>query len=242
MIVFPAIDIIDGKCVRLTYGDYDQKVEYHDDPIDIAHQFAQAGFTHLHMVDLDGAKQGTLVNQEILEKSAQTTSLNIDFGGGIRSEVDAQTALDSGAVQINVGSLAVSDPEEVFKWMNRFGPEKIILSADIREGMIAVHGWKEKSDRELFKFVESYLQHGLKYLTCTDISKDGALTGAAIPLYINLVKTFPQLKVIASGGVHHIDNVFQVQDTGCYGVIIGKAIYEKKIKLEELVKINQYAG
>ncbi len=239
MIVYPAIDVIDGQCVRLTHGKYDSKKVYSKDPTAIAQEFEDAGFTHLHMVDLDGAKAGKVINLSILEKTVNATSLQIDFGGGIRSQQDVDDVLSAGAKQINVGSLAVKSPKIVRSWMEKYGPSTLILSADVKDEYIALHGWQEKSKILLKDFILNFSQAGIQYITCTDISKDGALTGASTQLYKELIATFPDLKIIASGGVHSIDNLIDLKSVGCYGAIVGKAIYERQVDLMELISINQ---
>ena len=242
MIIFPAIDIIGGQCVRLTYGDYATKKVYNEDPVKIAAEFEAAGFTHLHMVDLDGAKSGKVINHDILAQVTASTNLKIDFGGGLRLSQDVEKVLDAGALQINVGSLAVHNPEIVSNWIDQYGPEKIILSADVKDGYIAVHGWQEQSDLELIPFIQDYVDKGIRYITCTDIAKDGALTGASVDLYAELNQCFPEVHIIASGGVDSLDNLQKIQEAGCYGAIVGKAIYENKITLSELIKLNSYVG
>lgn len=239
MIVYPAIDIIDGQCVRLTHGKYDSKKVYSNDPAEVARGFEDAGFTHLHMVDLDGAKAGKVANLSILERTANATSLHIDFGGGIRSHQDVDDVLNAGAKQINVGSLAVKKPEIVKSWIEQYGSSSLILSADVKDGNIALHGWQDQSQILLIDFVMDYSQAGIEYITCTDISKDGALSGASTQLYKELVDTFPELKIIASGGVHTLHNLTELKLVGCHGAIVGKAIYEKQIDLMDLVKVNQ---
>ncbi len=242
MIIYPAIDIIGGQCVRLTEGLYDTKKVYHEDPVEMAGQFEAAGFTHLHMVDLDGAKAGNVINASILKEATSKTSLSIDFGGGIRKEQDLINVFDAGAKQANVGSLAVKNPELIKQWIDQYGPAKIILSADVKDGKIAVHGWQDQSEIALNSFIQDYLGHGIEWITCTDISKDGQLSGASVELYKEILSQFPAIKLIASGGVDSLENVEALQDIGCYGAIVGKAIYEQKITLEDLVKYNEYAS
>lgn len=235
MHIIPAIDIIDGKCVRLTQGDYAQKKIYNENPLEVAQQFEAAGITRLHLVDLDGAKAKHIVNASVLESIAHTTNLQIDFGGGIKTDEDAQIAFDAGAKQITGGSIAVTHPATFLGWMEKFGAKKIILGADIKDGHIAINGWQEKSNLELFAFLKDYISKGVQTVICTDISKDGLLQGSSIDLYKKILKEFPALQLIASGGVANIEEVKQLQDIGCYGAIIGKAIYEGRISLEELI-------
>ena len=234
MQIIPAIDIIDGKCVRLTQGDYQQKKIYNEHPLAVAQQFEAAGIKRLHLVDLDGAKAKHIVNVEVLESIAHTTSLQIDFGGGIKTDQDAQIAFNAGAQQITGGSIAVKNPTTFLGWIEKFGAEKIILGADVKDGQIAINGWQENSNLELFAFLKNYISKGVQTVICTDISKDGLLQGSSIDLYKKILKQFPTLKLIASGGVSSIEEVKQLQDIGCYGVIIGKAIYEGNISLKEL--------
>ena len=242
MIIYPAIDLIEGQCVRLTQGLYDSKKVYSSDPVTMAKEFENGGFTHLHMVDLDGAKQGKIVNQKVLESVVSATNLKVDFGGGIRSEEDVKKVLDSGASKINLGSIAVKHPKLVYNWIEKYGADKIILSADIKGDYIAVHGWQESSEIRLADFISDYLAAGINTVTCTDIAKDGKLNGASVKLYERLVTKFPVLNIISSGGVDSIDNLLELEKVGCSGAIVGKAIYEKKITVEALVKLNRYAS
>ena len=239
MIIFPAIDIIEGQCVRLSQGLYDTKKIYSKDPVDMARQFEDSGFTHLHLVDLDGAKAGKVVNYAVLEGIAQHTSLHVDFGGGIRSKQEVINVMSAGAKKVNIGSLAVREPEKTKRWMQEIGSEAIILSADVKGKHIAIHGWQDKTEYDLHDFVRSYRAAGIRYITCTDISKDGELTGASVDLYQNLIEEFDGLNVIASGGVNSMENLSQLDNIGCYGAIVGKAIYEGHISLEHLVTLNQ---
>jgi len=234
MINIPAIDIIDGKCVRLTQGDYAQKKIYNDNPLDVAKEFEEAGITHLHLVDLDGAKSQHIVNYKVLETISKNTSLKIDFGGGIKSNDDIRIAFECGANQITGGSIAVKNKPLFIEWINTFGAEKIILGADVKNGKIAVNGWKEESQEELFSFLESFISCGIQYVICTDISKDGLLQGAATDLYKQIISKFPALKLIASGGVSSVNDLEELKNAGLYGAIVGKAFYEGRIKLNEL--------
>ena len=232
--IIPAIDIIDGKCVRLTQGDYQQKKVYNEDPLEVAQQFEDAGIMRLHLVDLDGAKAGSIVNHRVLQQIASRTKLHIDFGGGLKSDEDVRIAFDSGARQITGGTVAVKKPELFLNWLEKYGSERIILGSDVRDGYVAVSGWQEQSRLELFPFLEDYLQKGVRYTICTDVSKDGLLAGTALDLYRQIRSEFPALQLIASGGVTSMKEVEALAEIGCFGVIIGKAIYEGKIGLKAL--------
>ena len=234
MIIIPAIDIIDGKCVRLTQGDYSQKKIYNEHPLEVAKQFEDAGLTRLHLVDLDGAKAGAIKNWKVLEGIAGKTSLIIDFGGGIKTTKDVQIVFDSGAKLATIGSIAVKDEEEFIKWLMQFGADQFLLGADVKNEKIAIHGWQETSDIWIYDFMEKYIQHGIKQIFCTDVSKDGKLEGPAIDLYKNIITKFPDLGFIASGGVSSMKDLEELEKIGCKGVIVGKAIYENRIKLSEL--------
>ena len=234
MEIIPAIDLIDGKCVRLTEGDYTQKKVYNEDPLEVAKEFEAHGIRRLHLVDLDGARAQHIVNHKVLERIATHTNLLIDFGGGLKSDEDVRIAFESGARQVTGGTVAVKNPELFLGWLERYGPERLILGADVKDGKVAVSGWQEQSELELFAFLEGYLQKGISYSICTDISKDGRLEGSALELYKSLIARFPELKLIASGGVTTIDEVHALREAGCYGAIIGKAIYEGRIRLQEL--------
>lgn len=236
MYIIPAIDIIDGKCVRLTQGDYNQKKVYNEDPLEVAKAFADAGVTRLHLVDLDGARAKHIVNHKVLERIATKTNLHIDFGGGLKKDDDLRIAFECGAQQITGGTVAVKDPDLFLSWLERFGPERIILGADVKNGKIAVSGWQEESQEELLPFLERYLAAGVRYAICTDVSKDGLLAGSAKELYAQIRTEFPGLQLIASGGVTEIDEVEELREMGCFGAIIGKAIYEGKISLKDLMK------
>jgi phosphoribosylformimino-5-aminoimidazole carboxamide ribotide isomerase len=234
MKIIPAIDIIDGKCVRLTQGDYAQKKVYNENPLEVAKEFEAAGITNLHLVDLDGAKASQIINYKVLEKIASQTNLKIDFGGGLKSNEDLKIAFDSGANQITGGTIAVKNPELFLSWLQKYGSEKIILGADVKNGKIATNGWQEESDIELLDFLEIYLEGGIEYVICTDISKDGLLQGSAVDLYAKIKNEFPKIKLIASGGVVSIEELEKLKELEMHGAIVGKAIYEGKIKLEDL--------
>lgn len=232
--IIPAIDIIEGKCVRLTHGDYSQKKIYNEHPLEVAKEFEDAGIRRLHLVDLDGAKAGAVMNWKVLETIAGKTSLLIDFGGGIKSEKDVQIVFDSGAGLATVGSIAVKDEETFTKWLEKFGAGKFLLGADVKKEKITVGGWTEQTEIWIYDFIEKYTRKGMTQIFCTDVSKDGALQGPSTELYKNIVEKFPGLHFIASGGVSSIDDVYQLQNVGCKGVIIGKAIYEGRILITEL--------
>lgn len=234
MQIIPAIDIIDGKCVRLTQGDYQQKKIYNEDPLEVAQQFENAGLSRLHLVDLDGAKASRIINHKVLERLATHTGLHIDFGGGLKSDEDVRIAFNSGARQITGGTVAVKDPALFEGWLQQYGSEKIILGSDVKDGLVAVSGWQEKSKLELFPFLRDYLAKGVRYTICTDVSKDGLLQGSALALYRQIREEFPSLNLIASGGVTTMAEVEKLAEIGCYGAIIGKAIYEQKISLKDL--------
>ena len=238
MYCIPAIDIIDGQCVRLTQGDYAQKKVYNQNPLEVAKAFEAVGIQRLHLVDLDGAKASRIINYKVLENIANNTSLQIDFGGGLKSDEDVRIAFECGAHQITGGTVAVKQPELFLHWLDHYGSEKIILGADVKDGQIAVHGWQEKSSLKLFDFLKDYTEKGVEYVICTDISKDGLLEGSAIALYQKIISDFPGLKLIASGGVSSISEVEQLKSIGCYGAIIGKAIYEGKIDLNDIVRAS----
>ena len=232
--LIPAIDIIDGRCVRLTKGDYDRKTVYESSPLDLARHFETIGFKRLHIVDLDGAKSKHIVNETVLKSITDKTSLHVDFGGGIKSDDDISKAFAAGAGMVTVGSVAVTSPDIFERWLNRYTPERIILGADVRNGRISINGWKEDSDIELLPFLKQYVDMGVKNVLCTEISKDGTLSGPAIDLYKKVISTYPQLHLIASGGVSSIDDIKQLNAAGIPSVVFGKAIYEGKINLQEL--------
>ncbi|WP_419494536.1 1-(5-phosphoribosyl)-5-[(5-phosphoribosylamino)methylideneamino]imidazole-4-carboxamide isomerase [Chryseobacterium bernardetii] len=233
MKIIPAIDIIDGKCVRLSKGDYSTKKIYNEDPLEVAREFEDFGIQFLHLVDLDGAKSKHIVNQKVLENIAKSTSLHIDFGGGLKTSEDIETAFNSGAKQITLGSIAVQDPEFCFKMIGKYGPEKIILGADCENRKIKTSGWLEESDNDIIDFILEYQNKGIQTTICTDISKDGMLEGPSTGLYIEILhKT--SLHLVASGGISGINDVYKMKEIGCSGTIIGKAIYEGKISLQQL--------
>lgn len=236
MEIIPAIDIIDGKCVRLTYGDFSKKKIYNENPVDVALQFQDAGLKRLHLVDLDGAKTGTIVNYKTLEKIAVKTNLEIDYGGGLNSNNDLKTVFNSGAKMVTGGSIAVKNRELFTGWLSEYGPEKIILGADVRNNYIAIKGWQENSDITIDNLINMYKTFGINKVICTDISKDGAMAGPSFDLYAQLIATFTEQNFIASGGVTTIADVEKLNLMGMYGVIIGKAIYEGTITLSDLSK------
>lgn len=232
--IIPAIDIIDGKCVRLTKGDYSQKIIYNEDPLEVAKEFESIGIKYLHLVDLDGAKAKRIINWKVLESISKETNLIIDFGGGIRSEEDLRIAFESGASKITAGSVAVKNKEMVIGWMNKYGGDKIILGADTMNGMISINAWQDATELPLIEFIKNYYALGFKETIVTDISKDGVLTGPAFELYKNIKNEIPNISLIASGGVSDISDVEKLNEMKIDGVIIGKAIYEGRIKLNEL--------
>ncbi len=239
MNLIPAIDLIEGKCVRLTKGDYTQMKVYNQDPLEMALMFQDAGIKYLHLVDLDGAKAQHIVNWKVLEKISSKTKLIIDFGGGIKSDKDIEISFNSGAHKITAGSIAVKNKPKVIEWIARFSSEKIILGADVNNEQIAVSGWQEQTTINLFEFLEEYIQNGVKYCICTDIAKDGMLQGPSIDLYKKIVKKNASLHLIASGGISSVNDLEQLKEAGLYGAIIGKAIYEGKISLKEISMFNQ---
>jgi phosphoribosylformimino-5-aminoimidazole carboxamide ribotide isomerase len=238
MHIIPAIDIIEGKCVRLTQGDYNQKKIYNEHPLEVAKEFADAGLTRLHLVDLDGAKSGKIVNYKVLETLASKTNLHIDFGGGLKSDSDLKIAFECGAKQITGGTIAVKNRDIFLNWIETYGAEKIILGADVKDEKIAVSGWLETSNLWLKDFLQDFVNHGIKYCICTDISKDGLLKGASNELYEKTLDEFKDLKLIASGGVSNMDDLYKLEEIGCFGAIVGKAIYEGKVTLKELMKFR----
>ncbi|NAS13623.1 1-(5-phosphoribosyl)-5-[(5-phosphoribosylamino)methylideneamino]imidazole-4-carboxamide isomerase [Poritiphilus flavus] len=251
MRIIPAIDIIEGKCVRLSKGDYSTKKVYNENPLEVAKAYEAHGITYLHLVDLDGAKSRHIVNHKILEAISQKTNLKVDFGGGLKSDEDLKIAFDSGASQVTGGSIAVKDSQTFLGWLQNYGPERIILGADADNELVAISGWQEASEEQLIPFVKRYQKKGIQYVICTDISKDGMLEGPSFDLYTKLLKQtavvkteitssgvqdkeVPGIKLIASGGISDIGELPQLQRMGCEGVIIGKAIYEDKISLKQL--------
>ena len=240
MRIIPAIDIIDGKCVRLSKGDYATQKTYNEHPLEVAKAYVDHGITHLHLVDLDGAQASHIVNYKVLENIASNTPLKIDFGGGLKSDEDLKIAFESGASQITGGSIAVKNKSLFKRWLNEYGPEKIILGADVLNNKIAVSGWQESSQEELLPFIQSYQKEGISYVICTDISKDGMLQGPSFELYkARLEESTDGLKLIASGGISHYDELPKLAALGCEGVIIGKAIYEGRISLKQLEEFIQ---
>lgn len=232
--LIPAIDIIGGQCVRLTKGDYDQKTVYRDAPAEVAKEFEQIGFKRLHVVDLDGAKSKHIVNSEVLRRVTTDTQLVVDFGGGIKTDEDIEKAFAAGASMVTIGSIAVTDPDLFMGWLEKYGAEHIILGADVRHGKISINGWKEDSAEDLLPFLKKYVDAGVKNVLCTEISKDGTLTGPAIELYQSIMAAYPGLHLIASGGVSSIDDIKALEAAGIPAVVFGKAIYEGKINLNEL--------
>ncbi|HFK5581155.1 1-(5-phosphoribosyl)-5-[(5-phosphoribosylamino)methylideneamino]imidazole-4-carboxamide isomerase [Elizabethkingia anophelis] len=233
MRIIPAIDIIEGKCVRLSQGDYDTKKIYNENPLEVAKEFEDYGIRYLHLVDLDGAKSKQIINYRTLEELASKTSLQIDFGGGIKSQKDIDIAFECGAKQITGGSIAVQEPEIFTKWIEVYGAEKIILGADCKNRKIATHGWLESSELDVIDFIRDYKQKGISYVICTDIAKDGMLEGTSNELYKEILSG-TAVKLIASGGVSNIEDLYLLKEIGCEGAILGKAIYEGRIKLKEL--------
>ena len=239
MEIVPAIDIIDGKCVRLTKGDYNACKTYSDNPLDMALRFQDAGIRRLHLVDLDGAKSKHIVNHPTLEAIAGHTDLTVDFGGGIKSTQDLETALGCGATMVTIGSTAVTEPQLMSQWIEDFGQEHIILGADARDGKISVNGWKEDSELTLSDFIHGYMQKGITQVLCTDINRDGMLQGPSVDLYKSLLKEFPGIKLIASGGVSSVQDLIDLKEAGLPAAIVGKAYYEGRITLEQLSRLSQ---
>ncbi len=233
--LIPAIDIIDGQCVRLTKGDYDQKTVYRDSPTEVAKEFEQLGFKRLHVVDLDGAKSKHIVNDSVLRRITTETNLTVDFGGGIKTDEDIEKAFEAGAAMVTVGSIAVTQPDLFIGWLNKYGAERMILGADVRNGKISINGWKEDSAEDLLPFLQKYIEAGVKNVLCTEISKDGTLQGPAIELYKEVMKEYPQLHLIASGGVSSKDDIEALDRADIHAIVFGKAIYEGRINLKELV-------
>lgn len=238
MEIIPAIDIIDGKCVRLTEGDYQQKKIYNENPLEVALQFESAGIKRLHLVDLDGAKAGKVTNWKVLETIANHTQLIIDFGGGIKTANDVSTVLNAGARYATVGSVAAKQKDLFIEWLHRFGVDKFLLGADVKNGYITINGWLNTTELPVQQFMENYMQLGVQQIFCTDVSKDGRLEGPSLELYQSLLNALPHLHLIASGGISSVDDLLQLQQIGCSGAIVGKAIYENKISLNQLVQFN----
>jgi phosphoribosylformimino-5-aminoimidazole carboxamide ribotide isomerase len=238
MHIIPAIDLIDGKAVRLTQGDYRQKTEYNARPLEVAQQFEGAGLTRLHLVDLDGAREKRVINWKVLELIASKTSLHVDFGGGVQSDDDLRMVFECGAKQVTGGSIAIKQPDVLERWLSQFGPEKIILGADAKNEKIAVSGWEEGTDVWIYDFLEKWVDTGVRSIISTDVAKDGLLQGPSFDLYRNLQDRFPDLNIIASGGVSNMSDIEMLADMDIYGVIVGKAIYEGRVTLKELYAIQ----
>ncbi|MDV6170349.1 1-(5-phosphoribosyl)-5-[(5-phosphoribosylamino)methylideneamino]imidazole-4-carboxamide isomerase [Flavobacterium sp. DG1-102-2] len=236
MKIIPAIDIINGKCVRLTKGNYATEKVYHKNPVEVAKQFEYAGIRYLHLVDLDGAKSGGIVNHKVLETICSQTKLIVDFGGGIKSDTDIELAFNSGAYKVTVGSIAVKNPELVTQWISKYGSHRIVLGADCNNRKIAINGWEEDSNIDIMSFIKKYEKLGIKNVICTDIAKDGMLQGPSTPLYLEII-TSTGVKLTASGGISSIKDVYTMKQIGCDGVIIGKALYEGKISLKQISKL-----
>lgn len=232
--IIPAIDIIDGKCVRLTQGDYNQKTVYNEDPVEVAKMFEDAGIKRLHTVDLDGARSSHVVNTRVIERIATHTNLTIDFGGGIKSDEDLRKAFDAGAQMVTIGSVAVKEPELFASWVETYGGDKIILGADVKNGYISISGWLEEGEQKLMDFICHHTKNGIHNVLCTDISRDGMLQGPAIDLYKDIMEHYPTLHLIASGGVSCINDIERLNEAGIPAVVFGKAIYEGRINLKEL--------
>jgi phosphoribosylformimino-5-aminoimidazole carboxamide ribotide isomerase len=236
--IIPAIDLIEGKCVRLAQGDFARKKIYNENPLEVAKEFEGAGLRRLHVVDLDGAKNGRVTNLKVLETLASKTSLAIDFGGGIKTDEDIRSVFGAGVQMASIGSVAVKNPERFFAWLEKYGGDKLLLGADVRAGKLAIDGWQTETDLEILPFLEDYFAKGVSQVFCTDISKDGLLAGPAGELYSQILSRLPGLKLIASGGVSSMEDILELDKIGCDGVIVGKAIYEVRIKLEELKGVS----
>jgi phosphoribosylformimino-5-aminoimidazole carboxamide ribotide isomerase len=239
MIIIPAIDLMDGQCVRLEQGDFNTKTVYSSDPVQTALQFEKTGFTHLHMVDLDGAKQKTPVHFDVLKKASGATGLKVDFSGGIRSLDQARKVFENGAFAITIGSMAVNDPETTLEILEEFGPESVILGADVKNEYIATAGWLEQSDRDIFTFLDTWMGKGFSKVMITDVSKDGMMQGPSLELYRKVLDRFSGIRLIASGGISGMQDIYDLKKVGCYGAITGKALYEKSMDMEELKKYIQ---
>lgn len=238
--LIPAIDLIDGQCVRLTQGDYDRKKVYADDPAEVARHFVELGFHRLHVVDLDGAKSRHIVNEKILQAiTTACPSLVVDFGGGIKIDEDMRKAFDHGAAMVTVGSVAVTHPTLFMSWLETYGAERVILGADVRDGMISINGWEKDSNHDLLSFLREYVDHGVQNVLCTDISRDGMMQGPAITLYQSVMRRYPHLHLIASGGVSSNEDIVDLEQAGIPAVVFGKAFYEGKIDVNQL---NEYDG
>jgi phosphoribosylformimino-5-aminoimidazole carboxamide ribotide isomerase len=239
MQIIPAIDIIGGKCVRLTQGDYGQKKEYHDNPVEMAKRFEGVGIQRLHLVDLDGAKAKTIINKEVLRNIAKATSLKIDFGGGVQSDSDIETAFHLGAFQVTGGSIAVKNPDLFDSWVEKYGGDRVILGADAKDKKIAISGWQETTSLDLIDFIKDYHAKGVSYVICTDVAKDGLLQGPSIDLYKEILEEISGIKLIASGGVSDIKDLEKLEAIGVFGVIVGKAYYEGRITLTQLAEFSK---
>lgn len=232
--IIPAIDLIDGKCVRLSQGDYTAKKVYHDHPTDVAKEFEQLGITRLHLVDLDGAKAGAVMNLRVLEEIAKHTQLQIDFGGGVADSETTRRVVNAGAQWVSVGSIAVKNPGALKEWMTELSPERFMIGADVREGKLAISGWLEQTDIDVMDFIQQWSDAGVQQFFCTDIAKDGLLQGPSLDLYRDILQRHPAVVLIASGGVASMHDIDRLEEIGCHGVIVGKAIYEGKISSEQL--------
>jgi len=238
MHIIPAIDLIGGKCVRLSQGDYSSKKEYHDDPLEMARRFEGVGIQRLHLVDLDGAKAKKIINADVLERICAGTSLKVDFGGGIQADEEIEKAFALGAKQVTGGSIAVKNPTLFESWISSYGAEKIILGADAKNKKIAVGGWEETTSVDLIPFIKAYFEKGISYVICTDVAKDGLLQGPSVELYQEILQEIPGLKLIASGGVSSVKDLEELEKIGVYGTIVGKAYYEGRVTLEELASFG----
>lgn len=234
--LIPAIDIIDGRCVRLTKGNYNEKTIYHENPVDVAKEFEQLGLTHLHLVDLDGAKSDHVININVLKAISTQTNLHIDFSGGIKSDSDIKDVFNNGANMVTIGSVAVNNPYLFNQWLKEYGPQKIILGADIKNGSIAINGWKDETKKSIYSFLEHYISLGIINILCTDITKDGTLSGPAYNLYTEILRRFPEINLIASGGVSSNEDIIKLDKLGVKAVVFGKAYYEHKIDIKTLMQ------
>lgn len=234
--LIPAIDIIDGRCVRLTKGNYNEKTIYHENPVDVAKEFEQLGLTRLHLVDLDGAKSDHVININVLKAISTQTNLHVDFSGGIKSDDDIKDVFNNGANMVTIGSVAVNNPDLFNKWIKEYGPQKIILGADIKNGSIAINGWKDETKKSIYSFLEHYISLGIINILCTDITKDGTLSGPAYNLYTEILRRFPEINLIASGGVSSNEDIIKLDKLGVKAVVFGKAYYEHKIDIKTLMQ------
>jgi len=239
MEIIPAIDLIDGKCVRLTEGDFAQKTIYNESPVEVAKQFEAAGIKRLHLVDLDGAKAGKVINWKVLEAITRETSLVVDFGGGIKTVEEVQKVFDLGARYATIGSIAVKNESLLLTWFEKYGADKFLVGADVKNEKLAIGGWLETTGVDIIDFISKYMGHGIRQLFCTDVSKDGKLEGPSLDLYRKIIQHFPNLHFIASGGVSSMDDLYTLKEIGCKGAIVGKAIYENRITLSELTAMNK---